>query len=104
MARQESSAFSAVLGDPIPILSTLILAGKSTKTRTNWYWFPSKLIFVCRRPCALLGAGRLVTAVLQHLDFLERDEAAIHHSVEHGQEFIDLLFGIHDFDHQGQIQ
>jgi hypothetical protein len=33
VARQESSAFSAVLGDPIPILDALILAGKSTKTK-----------------------------------------------------------------------
>ena len=102
MARQESSAFSAVLGDPIPILGASILAGKLTKTRTNW--FPSKLIFVFLRPCALLGVCRLVTAVLQHLEFLQGDEAAIHHSVKNGQEFIDLLFGIHDFDHQGQIQ
>jgi hypothetical protein len=37
VARQESSAFSAVLGDPIPIVDASILAGKSTKTRTNWF-------------------------------------------------------------------
>jgi len=37
MAQQESSAFSAVLGDPIPVLDISILTEKSTKTRINWF-------------------------------------------------------------------
>jgi hypothetical protein len=37
VAQQESSASSAVLGDPIPVLDISILAGKSAKTRINWF-------------------------------------------------------------------
>jgi hypothetical protein len=51
-----------------------------------------------------LGIGGLVVAVLQHLQFFQRDEAAIHHPIENGQEFVDLGFGIHDLDHQRQIE
>src|SRR5579864_1973863 len=35
VARQESSAFSAVLGDPIPAVDASILAGKPTKTKNE---------------------------------------------------------------------
>jgi hypothetical protein len=90
------------LGGPHPHFQCFDLSRENNQDKNDLV--PIKADFARLRPCALLGAGRLVTAVLQHLDFLQRDEAAIHHSVENRQEFIDLLFGIHDFDHQGQIQ
>jgi hypothetical protein len=95
-------SLSAVLGDPIPIVDALILAGKSTKTRTNWS--SQRTIRVFPQPRAGLGVSGLIAAVLQHLQFLQRDEAAIHHSVKNRQKLIDLLFRIHDFNNQGQIQ
>jgi hypothetical protein len=69
-------------------------------------WAFSPPARTCRATAAAhrLGIGGLVVAVLQHLQFLQRDEAAIHHPIENGQEFVDLGFGIHDFDHQGQIE
>ena len=98
--RQESSAFSAVLGDPIPILGALILAGKPKNELVPI----KKTIRLFPQPRVWLGISSLIKAVLQDLQFLQRDEAAIHHAVKNGQKLIYLLFRIHDFDDQWQIQ
>ena len=63
-----------------------------------------KTIRLFPQPRVWLGISSLIKAVLQDLQFLQRDEAAIHHSVKNGQKLIYLLFRIHDFDDQWQIQ
>ena len=103
MARQESSAFSAVSGDPIPIVNTFDLSREINEDKNEPVPI-KKTIRVFPQSRAWLGVSGLIVAVLQHLQFLQRDEAAIHHSVKNGQEFIDFFLGIHDFDHQGQVQ
>src|SRR5665213_4379903 len=50
-----------------------------------------------RRPVAA------ATAVVDHLDPLEGDQAQRLHAVQLGQKASDLLLGIDDFDHQGEL-
>src|ERR1700681_3227561 len=108
MAQQESSAFSAVLGDPIPVLDISILTEKSTKTRINWFQSSTRHQIAFRaspeprfRPHLLIV---FVLAVLQHLDFLKRNEPAAYHLFEHRQQFPDFFLTIHDLNDQGQVR
>jgi hypothetical protein len=50
----------------------------------------SPLVFP--RPYVWSGIGGFILAVLQHLEFLQRDQTTIHHVVKNRQEFVDLLF------------
>ena len=101
MARQESSASSAVLGDPIPV-GCLNLSREINEDKNELAPNKSRSA-VLMQLYAGLGVCHLITTVLQHLELLQRDEAAIHHPVKNRQKLIDLLFGIHDFNDQGQI-
>src|SRR5207248_2432137 len=46
---------------------------------------------------------RLRVCVLDDLDIGEHDESFVHHLVAHGQHAPDLLFRVHDRDHDRQI-
>lgn len=100
MAQQELSASSAIVGDSIPIFEYVHLSREIDENKRGLT--PGLQKFLATSPAGL-GISRFIIAVLQHLQFLQRDETAIHHSVKDWQKFINLLFGIHDFDDQGQI-
>ena len=42
-------------------------------------------------------------SILENLHFFESYEAAGHHSIQRGQEAIDLVLAINDLDHQRQV-
>jgi hypothetical protein len=60
--------------------------------------------FGVRRSDILSGRRMLdVLATLQDLDLLQSDEPARHHAVEDRQKRLDVVLGVHDFDHQRQV-
>src|SRR6266540_2050951 len=47
--------------------------------------------------------SRLLAPIIHHLHLLHREQAASHHSIERGQELLNLLLAIHDLDDQRQV-
>lgn len=45
----------------------------------------------------------LAPTVMQHAGTLDRDQPALHHGVEHGQEAVDFFGTVDDFDDYGMI-
>ena len=54
------------------------------------------------RPSALRGFD-FAGAIVDHADFFHGDQAALHHLIECGEEFLDVFFGVDDFDDERQV-
>ena len=84
----------APLGAPLPVLSSVRILAMASRRLAR---------ASARAARSLTYRSRLCLAVLQNLHLLDGDETARHHAVEHGQEGIDLLLRVHDFDDDRQI-